>query len=148
MIHSELTTLISRPAAEVFAYVSDFTTLPEYDAYVETARQTSEGPVGLGTTWTHTRTQGRRHIEAPIEMIEFEPNRRFKMKSGSGPFDVRSTMTFEAQGANETRVVEVLEMRLSGPLRLLEPIIRRQVGKQGAAVHARLKEVIEKKAAV
>jgi hypothetical protein len=42
-----------------------------------------------------------------------------------------------------TEVVEVLEMRLRGLVRLFEPIIRRQVPKQGVEVHRRFKQILE-----
>ncbi len=57
---------------------------------------------------------------------------------------MRSTMTFEPAGDEATKVTEVLEMRTKGLTRLFEPMIRRQVPKQGTLVHRRLKEVLEK----
>jgi hypothetical protein len=65
------------------------------------------------------------------------------MKSGSKGFDVRSTMTFAPHETSGTLVVERLVMQLSGFVRLFEPMIRRQVPKQSAEIHHRLKEVLE-----
>ena len=143
MIRAELATVVDRPVHEVFSYVVDFSNLPRYDRWVEAAEKTSAGPTGVGSTWKHRRVQGRRRFEAPIELVEYEPDRRFVMVTGSNGFDVRSTMTFEARGDTATTMVEVLEMRLSGFVRLFEPMIRRQVPKQGAEVHQRLKEALE-----
>jgi uncharacterized membrane protein len=143
VIREKLATEVDRPVREVFAYAVDFLNLPKYDRWVESVEQTSKGPIGVGSTWKHVRVQGRRRIEAPIELVEYEPDRRFTMVSGSDGFDVQSTMTFEPKGENATIVTEVLEMRLSGFVRLFEPMIRRQVPKQGAEVHHRLKEVLE-----
>jgi uncharacterized membrane protein len=143
MIRAELATVVYRPVHDVFSYVVDFSNLPKYDRWVEEAEKTSEGPIAVGSTWRHRRVQGRRRFEAPIKLAVYEPDRRFVMVSGSNGFDVRSTMTFETQGDNATRMVEVLEMRLSGFVRLFEPMIRRQVPKQGAEVHQRLKETLE-----
>ena len=143
MIRTEIRTVVSRPLEEVFAYVADFSKLPQYDRWVTSIEKTSPGPVGVGSTWRHRRVQGRRSIDAPIKMIEYERNRRLAIVSGSKGFAVRSTQTFAAHGDESTEVVEVLEMRLSGMVRLFEPIIRRQVPKQGAEVHRRLKEILE-----
>ena len=143
MIRTELSTLIDRPARVVFDYVVDFETLPRYDEFVISVQKTSDGPVGVGSTWTHERRQGPQTIVAPIELVECEPNRRFVMVSGAGGFEVRSTMTFVEASAGSTRVTEVLEMKTKGVTRLFEPLIRRQVPKQGAAVHERMKQVIE-----
>jgi hypothetical protein len=68
----------------VFAYLSDFMNLPEYEPSVEHVRPTSTGPIGVGSTWTHIRRQGRRRLEAPIELVEWEPNRRLAIRSGAG----------------------------------------------------------------
>jgi uncharacterized membrane protein len=142
MIRAEVSTVVGRPLSETFAYVADFTNLPEYDDWVKSAERTSEGPIGVGSTWTHRRVQGRRAFDAPIELLEYEPDRRFVMKSGSRGFDVRSTMTF-ADHDGSTEITEVFEMRLSGLVRLFEPVIRRQAPAQGREVHRKLKERLE-----
>ncbi|HEX6487791.1 MAG TPA: SRPBCC family protein [Candidatus Dormibacteraeota bacterium] len=142
MIRAELKTRINKPAEVVFDYVADFDTLPSYDRYVQSARRTSDGPIGVGSTWTHDRTQGPQKITAPIKLVEYERPRRFVMESGSGGFAVRSTMTFApADGA--TDVTEVLEMNLRGFVRIMQPLIARQVPKQSMEVHERMKQVIE-----
>jgi hypothetical protein len=79
-------------------------------------------------------------------MVEFARPRRFVMDSGSKGFQVRSTMTFESLDEHRTRIVEALEMKTSGFTRLMEPLIARQVPKQGRAVHERLKQVLESQA--
>jgi uncharacterized membrane protein len=143
MIRTEISTVVSRPLADVFSYLADFDNLPQYDPWVTSIAKTSAGPVGVGSTWTHRRVQGRRTINAPIELVEYEPNRRITITSGSKGFEVRSTQSFTASGAGATEVTEVLQMRLSGITRLFEPIIRRQVPQQGADVHRRFKEILE-----
>jgi uncharacterized membrane protein len=143
VIRAELETVVNRSVRDVFAYTADFSHLPEYDRWVETVERTSEGPIGVGSTWKHRRVQGRRRFEAPIELVAYEPDRRLVMVSGSRGFDVRSTITFEAQGDEATKMAELLEMRLSGFVRLFEPMIRRQVPKQGAEVHQRLRQTLE-----
>jgi hypothetical protein len=47
-------------------------------------------------------------------------------------------------GEDATEVIEDLKMRLSGIVRLFEPLIRRQVPKQTSEVHRRFKEILEK----
>ena len=143
MIRTEIVTVIDRPAEEVFAFAADFRNLPRYDRWVESCEQTSDGPIGAGSTWTHRRVQGRRHFDAPIRMTDYAPPKQFVMVSGTRGFDVRSTMTFQPLDDHRTQVTEVLEMRLSGLPRLVEPLIRRQVPGQGRQVHERLKEVLE-----
>lgn len=143
MIRTEIVTDIDRPVEEVFAFAADFSNLPRYDRWVESVMKTSDGEVGLGSTWTHRRVQGRRRFDASIRLAEFAPSERFSMVSGAKGFDVRSTMTFLPLDGGRTRVTEVLEIRLNGPVRLFEPLIRRQVPAQATEVHERLKGVLE-----
>ncbi len=42
---------INRPVAEVFAYVSEVSNEPAWHTDVLEARQTSAGPIGIGTTF-------------------------------------------------------------------------------------------------
>ena len=144
MIKDEHSIEIERPLHDVFLFVSDLATLPEYDRYVESVTRTSDGPISAGATWSHRRVQGKRRIVAPIRFTEYVPDQKFVMVSGSKGFDVRSTMSFAVSGTG-TKVSEILEMRLSGMPRLLEPVIRKQVPKQLAEVHERLKRVLESK---
>ena len=106
VIRTEIATVVNRPRNEVFSYVVDFSNLPQYDRYVETAEKTSEGPIAKGSTWTHRRVQGRRRFDAPIRLAEYEQDRRFVMVSGSNGFDVRSTMRFDAHGDKSNRMAE------------------------------------------
>lgn len=143
MVQAEFRTVVSRPLDEVFAYLADLNNLPQYDRWVTSVEATSDGPPRVGSTWRHRRVQGGRSFDAPIELVEYEFNRRIAIVSGSNGLDVRSTHSFTADGDASTVVTEVLEMRLSGMSRLFEPIIRQQVPIQGAEVHARFKEILE-----
>jgi uncharacterized membrane protein len=144
VIRAQVKTVVARPIDVVFSYLADFTHLPEHDPWVKRVKLTSPSSTGVGATWLHERVQGRRTIEAPIEVVEYEPNARLTIKSGSKGFDVRAAQTFRSIGDDSTEVTEDLEMRLSGIVRLFEPLIRRQVPRQAAEVHSRFKEILEK----
>jgi hypothetical protein len=46
----EVVTVISRPVDQVFAFLVDASTTPDWTPGLTEARQTSDGPVGAGTT--------------------------------------------------------------------------------------------------
>jgi carbon monoxide dehydrogenase subunit G len=142
MIRTTHTVTIARPPAQVFDYLADSDNLLKYEPYVEQVQRTSTGPIGIGSTWTHTRRQGRQRITAPIEITECQPPRRLAIVSGAGAFLVRSAIDFVPEGAG-TRLTEVLEMEIKGPMRLLSPLISRSARKQVPEIHQRLKEVLE-----
>jgi len=96
MARAEVSTTINRPIEEVFAVLSDLSNNPKWaSGSVETPKKTSDGPIGVGTTW-HTvgKFLGRR-IESDAEYTEFEANRKIAATSKSGPFPLEFTMTLE-----------------------------------------------------
>jgi uncharacterized membrane protein len=54
VIKLRVTTVVNRPLEVVFAYLSDFMNLPEYEPWVEKVKATTAGPIGVGSTWHHT----------------------------------------------------------------------------------------------
>jgi uncharacterized membrane protein len=46
---------IDRPVEEVFAFLSDFESIPKWNYYVLEVRQLSEIPIGVGTTYHQIR---------------------------------------------------------------------------------------------
>jgi uncharacterized membrane protein len=142
MIRTKMTTLIRRTPTVVFDYCSDLDNLPAYDRRVISAKKTSSGPIGLGSTWTHERTQGPQKMVLLIELVEFDAPKRLVFVS-SGGVEVRSPLTFEAAGDGATTVTDVLEVNTKGFMRLLEPLMRRQIPTDAAKVHERLKQIIE-----
>jgi hypothetical protein len=84
------------------------------------------------------------YLDAEVPLVEYEPNSRLTIKSGSKGFDVWAAQTFRSVGDDVTEVTEDLEMRLRGTVRLFEPLIRRQAPKQAGEVHRRFKEILEK----
>jgi hypothetical protein len=65
------------------------------------------------------------------------------IRSGAGAFSVFTAQDFEQNG-DATRVIETLEMRVSGLLRLMEPLMRGQARRQGEEIHQRFKEILER----
>jgi uncharacterized membrane protein len=144
VIRAQVMTVVARPIGVVYTYLADFSHLPEHDPWVKRVELTSSQPTGIGATWLTERVQGKRTIEAPIEVVEYEPSSRLTIHSWSKGFDVRAAQTFRSVGEDATEVTEDLEMRLSGIVRLFEPLIRRQVPKQASEVHRRFKEILER----
>ncbi|MGH2674491.1 MAG: SRPBCC family protein [Actinomycetota bacterium] len=144
MIRREVETFVNRPVQDVFAYLSDFDNIPRHDPWVEEVERTSSGPIQVGATWRHVRRMGRRRIEAPIELVEYEPNRRLTIVSVSGPISVKAAQTFESSGTG-TQVREVVEMSITGALKIMQPLIGRSVRKQAEETHRRFKENLEQR---
>ena len=144
MVNVEIPVTIDRPVEEVFAYLSDVTKIPEWNSLVDEAIG-SEPPMRVGsTTQLKIRLLGRR-IEADQVVTELEPNRRAVIKTG-GPVSVTDTWTFEALGANQTRVTYATVGDTKGFFKLADPIFARVFKKQMTAQLETLKELLEARA--
>jgi uncharacterized membrane protein len=92
MIKIERTITIHRPVDEVFAYVSEVEHGPSYVSGQREAHKTSNGPMGIGTTFSTSGKLLRRG--AAFEITEYELNQRLAWKAKSG---ARATTTWGFQ---------------------------------------------------
>jgi uncharacterized protein YndB with AHSA1/START domain len=133
---------INRPVEEVFAYVTDVTNDPAWHTDVLEARKTTEGPIGMGTVW-HTRFKPAMGIsETDMEVVAFEPNRVQVMKGDVGPMHPTLTYQFEPADGG-TRFTRRVQIRVSGWMKIMQPMIGMMVPKQNKGFVANLKRVLE-----
>lgn len=128
MARAEVSTTIKRPIEEVFAVLSDPSNNPKWiSGSVETTK-TSDGPIGVGTTWHGVGKFLGRRIDGDAKFTEFEANRKLTAAATS-PFPVTIEITLEPV-AGGTRVNQTVEgepggfFKLVGPL--LETVAKRQ----------------------
>ena len=145
MARVEVSIVINRPVEEVCAYLCDIRNSPEWQSHILEAEQTSEGPVGVGSTFRGVATFLGRRMEWTSEVTEFEPNRRSKEKSAVGPMPLEETFTFEPVEGG-TRVTLIGEGEPRGFFRLADPIVVRMFRRQVEANLANLKEILEARA--
>lgn len=106
MAEFEQSVVINRPVEEVFAFVSDLENDPPWTA-AEEIRQTSQGPIRIGTTFRQCdRFLGRR-LNLTLEVTGFEPNRSIGLTTTSGPLSFTGTRIVEPVGNDATRVTFV-----------------------------------------
>ncbi len=142
MIRIETIVVINRPIDEIFEFVSDVGNNPLWQSSVIEGRQTSAGPLGVGTTIiTISRYLGLR-IKSDWMVVEYEPNKKYVAKSLSGRGQAKGTWAFEPV-ANGTRVDLVAEMGLSGLLRIVEPMLKIIAQRETDKEFAALKELLE-----
>jgi uncharacterized protein YndB with AHSA1/START domain len=141
MAKIESSIVIKRPTEEVFAVLSNSENNLKWQSGTLENKKTSEGPIGVGTTW-HSVSQflGRR-IESESEITEYEPNRKFTLKSKL-PFPVEARTTFEhVEGG--TRINLKTEAEIGGFFKLAEPLVVSMGKRQFDGELANLKELME-----
>ena len=142
MIDFTVETQIDRPVGEVFAYAIDPDKLASWQTNTVSARREDEGPYGVGSRLREVhRAPGGKELESIVEVVEFEPDRVFALEVREGT-PVHAHMTFDPAG-DGTRMRFRAHGRLTGPTRLIEPLVGRMLRRQFTEQVATLKEVLE-----
>ena len=144
MIDTSDSVTIERPIAEVFAFVTDTANDPAWHTDILEARKTSVGPIGSGTTW-HLRFKPAMGVsEGDAEVVTFEANRMEVMRSVVGPMQPTLTYLFEPTDGG-TRFTRRVQIKVSGIMRVMEPMMRLMTPKGNAGFLANLKQVLEQR---
>jgi carbon monoxide dehydrogenase subunit G len=136
MAKIEMSVTIERPAEAVWRFILDSSTWPKLYPDVLDMKQTSPGPIGVGTTFS-ARMQRWGNLSWTVK--EYEPNKKHTDEFSSpgsikGTTDTVSLETFEGK----TRLTETQDLKLIGFYRLLGPFLARAARR---AIRARLDKV-------
>ncbi|HVS17875.1 MAG TPA: SRPBCC family protein [Planctomycetota bacterium] len=95
---------VAAPPERVFAASIDVPRWPEIVPAIQKVELLSSGPVGVGTRFRETRLFFGREATETMEVLEFEPPRRYLLGAESHGSRYRTEFRFEPEGAG-TRVV-------------------------------------------
>jgi hypothetical protein len=132
---------IARPTSEVFSYLTDPAKLPEWQGTAE-VEQLTPGPVREGTRFREVHERMGRRIESVTEVTGYDLDRHFAVSIVEGPMPIDGEWDLNTSAVG-TRVDFRATGRVSGPLRLLSPLVARAVRRQMRKDHERLKQVLE-----
>lgn len=135
---------IARPAEDVFAYVIDPSTFPEWQQGVMRGHM-NESPTRVGSQCTTVRSIGGHEREAITEITEYDPPRRWVDRGISGPIRAIVGVTVESLAdASRSQVTIELDFTGHGLGKLLVPLlVRRQAAREMPENMTRLKERLE-----
>ena len=126
MIRVEGSVVIDRPVEQVWKFLTSVENASKWDTGILEARQTSAGPVGVGTTVEAlSESRGKRQI-MNVKVTEYDPRKRVAWtvddpRMGTG----KSIYSFESADRG-TRLSKVSEIELKGFFKMLTPILRRR----------------------
>lgn len=147
MIHAEASVEINRPVEEVFSYTSNPENFPQWAATVREVRQDARGGGPLnreGERFTAMQNALGRRFEAPFEVIDYEPNRRYAHRSREGhPVPVTMDFTFEPVSSEGTRFTPRIEADPGGFFGLVGPVLERVIRRQMRTNLETLKDLLE-----
>ena len=101
----EVSTVINKPVATVWEFyaVNHVENHPRWDPTLE-LEATSDDPVGLGTVIKRRVTRFGKTTEGTMEIIEFEPEKAFRVRTQDGPMTINGWVLFESVSEKETRI--------------------------------------------
>jgi uncharacterized protein YndB with AHSA1/START domain len=141
----EITEEIERPSDEVWAFVSNAERLPEWLDDFEAVVKESDGPIGRGTVFRYTLVG---HRSATLEVVEWEPGRRFAwdgppLRSRGGAFSPHGSFEVSAIDERRTHFVTHYQPELTGTLAIMRPYVGRWLRRQRPIDTRRLKRLLE-----
>jgi hypothetical protein len=144
MLRIEKSVFISRPVQEVWDFVGDLKNSPGWTRSGSELRQTSEGPVGVGTTIESRRRLFGRDVKSQsLRVVGYEPIREVVFE-GSVPLlgHPKMRLSFEPSGAG-TRLTRMAELELGAPLRFLQPLLSRMLSSVFESEMTSIKRLME-----
>jgi uncharacterized protein YndB with AHSA1/START domain len=138
------TTEVARPPEEVFAYVTDPSTFPEWQQGVVRG-QMDGSPTSVGSKCTTIRSIGGREREVHTTITEYDPPRRWADRGIDGPIRAIVEVLVEplADGS-QSQVTINLDFTGHGIGALLVPLfVRRQAAREMPENMKRLKQRLE-----
>jgi uncharacterized protein YndB with AHSA1/START domain len=142
MVKIEQSVVINRPVEDVFAFMSNPKNDPQWQSDTTETEITSQGPIGVGTTYRDVTEFLGRRIESIYEFTEYEANRKLSLKTTSGPIPIEATITWESV-EDGTEVNFSASGEVGGFFKLAEPLVGRMTQRTWATNYANLKDLLE-----
>ena len=133
---------VARPPKEVFDFISASENAPKIVNSVTSMVKLTEGPVRVGTRYRETRLMHGKEQQAELEIVEFEPARKYAMQNVTEGIEVvyRYNLQPERDG---TRIDLVCELKAKGIKKLMLPLVASILKKEDGDHLQRVKKVLE-----
>lgn len=142
MIRVEVEVEIARPPEEVFAYITNFENNIHWQQGMRKITITSEGPLGVGSTYDQVARFLGRDIVSSFVVTEYEPNHHIRIKTTESSFPIEVIRGVEPIEGG-TRVYAIIEGDSSGFFSVFERLMRWMVRRSIEGDYRRLKELLE-----
>jgi uncharacterized protein YndB with AHSA1/START domain len=140
MVRIDFSIDIDRRPAEVFDYLTDPARVPEWQASALEARW--EGEKAPGARVKEIRRFLGRRMESEVEVTEYDPPRRFALKTIKGPFPFLADHVLEPRD-DGTRLTFHGEAEPGGFFRFAESVVLRTAERQLKSDFQRMKKILE-----
>ncbi len=131
----------ARSPAQVFAYLSDFTTATEWDPGTVQSERLGEGPIREGTEFRLVAVFLGRKTTLTYRIVEYQPPHAVTFRGENSTVISLDRITFEPSDAG-TRIVYDAQLTLKGPLKLADPLLALAFNRVGDHALAGLRNTI------
>ena len=138
----ETTININRSVEDVMEFLTKPENLPVWTENVVEATQTSQGPVGLGTTCRIVSEVMQRRMSHDFAVTEFLPGKKYAVSSVNGPFPMSLTYAIEPFDGG-SQLHSVTEFNFPGLTAFVELAMRDRVRERFESDHRNLKRILE-----
>ena len=143
MLNVEVSTVINRPIAEVFAFVANFENHPQWEKNFQEVKRLTLSPTGVGTTYRCVLKLPGQTATSKFEITEYEANKKIAFEGeAAGPAKPKGSFLFEPV-AGGTKITLLPRPEFSGIFKLLEPMMSGYVRKQNEEHLTNLKRLLE-----
>jgi len=133
---------IRRPVDEVFAYTTEAKSWPKWQSFIMEAEQTSQEPMGVGTTFKGTNRMMGRSMKWTARVTEYEPNRKWAKNITCGSVIIEEHMTYDPLEGH-IKFTIVYDMKVGGFLKLFSPMVVSSTRKETKKSLSNLKSILE-----
>jgi ligand-binding SRPBCC domain-containing protein len=133
---------INSPVEKVFAFTTDAGSWKKWQSIILEAEQTSQGPVGVGTTFRGTTKLMGRTMEWTAKATEFESPRKFGKEITSGSVFIEQHNTYNPTKEGMTFTL-VYNMKVGGLTKLLSPMLAHSMRNELKKSLGNLKQILE-----
>jgi hypothetical protein len=133
---------IKRPVDKVFAYTTDAKNWAKWQSIIPEAEQTSQGHVGVGTTFKGISRMMGLSMKWTAKATEYEPTRKFGKNITSAGMIVEQHNTYDPiEGGVKFTIV--YDMKVRGLFKLFSPMLVNSMRKELKKSLSNLKSILE-----
>lgn len=127
---------------KAFAFAADLTKAATWQTGITEAQVTSEGAIGVGTTYVMKAKSFGQTIETLGEVTAWDPPSTYMWKATKSPFPLAGGMKFQANGS-VTLVTVFTKAEPGGFFKLAEGMLKAQMEKKLEEDLEALKKILE-----
>lgn len=133
---------IKQPVEKVFAYQTEAKNWSKWWSFIPEAEQTSQGPMGVGTTFKGTSRLLGLRMKWVGKTTEYELNRKWAKNITAGSIMLEERPTFDPIEIG-TRLTIIFDIKVGGLMKLFSPMIVSSMRKETKKSLINLKSILE-----